>query len=197
MISMSYGRPLEYDPDKALDAAMHLFWIQGYEATSLNDLLNAMGLSKSSFYNGFGGKKELFARCITRYKDIYTGRLLDRLNKAESVRGFIEEIFLNVAAEARGTVRRRGCLLVNTANEFAQKDPVIAERVGTGLESFRAVFLAAVKRGQHEGDISGEVDAEALASYLISSLGGLKTVVKGGADEQRVKDIVGVILRAL
>jgi len=194
---MTYGRPLGYDPDKALDAAMHLFWLQGYEATSLNDLLNAMGLSKSSLYQGFGGKKELFGRCINRYCDTYAGMFLDRLNKAESGHSFIEETLLMAANEARRSEFRRGCLLVNTASEFAQKDPAIAEHVSIGLNRFRGVFLAAVTRGQRDGDITTTVDADLLASYLMSSMGGLKTVVKGGADEQKVKDIVGVILRAL
>lgn len=194
---MSYGRPREYDPDKALEAAMHLFWSQGYEATSLNDLLNAMGLSKSSLYQGFGGKKELFARCINRYCDTYAGRLLDRLNTAESGRRFIEEALLMAANDTRSPDMRRGCLLVNTASEFAQKDPAIAQHVATGLGRFRGVFFAAVKRGQQEGGVTTHVDAELLANYLISCLGGLKTVVKGGANEQNVKDIVSVILRAL
>ena len=194
---MGYGRPLEYDPDKALDAAMHLFWSQGYEATSLSDLLNAMGLSKSSLYQGFGGKKELFMRCINRYCDNYAGLFLDLLNKAGSGRSFIEETLLMAANETRRSEMRRGCLLMNTASEFAQKDPAIAQRVATGFDRFRGVFLAAVERGQREGDITTQVDAEPLASYLMSSMGGLKTVVKGGADEQKVKDIVDIIMRAL
>jgi TetR/AcrR family transcriptional repressor of nem operon len=194
---MSYGRPLEYDPAKALDAAMQLFWSKGYEATSLNDLLIALGLSKSSLYQGFGGKKELFLRCINRYCDNYAGLLLDFLNKAESGRTFIEETLLMAANEARKPDMRRGCLLVNTASEFAQSDPAVAERVTTGLDRFKGVFLAAVTRGQQEGSITTTLEADLLAGYLMCCMGGLKTVVKGGADEQKVKDIVGVIMRAL
>lgn len=67
--AMICGRPLEYDIDTALDAAMHLFWEQGYEATSMSDLLRAMGLSKSSLYHRFGGKKELFLQCMARYSE--------------------------------------------------------------------------------------------------------------------------------
>jgi TetR/AcrR family transcriptional repressor of nem operon len=194
---MCYGRPLEYDPDKALDAAMHVFWLHGYGSTSMQDLLQAMGLSKSSLYQGFGGKKELFIRCINRYCDQMSEVLQGLLGKAESGSGFIEEILLHAATEASRPDMRRGCLLMNTASEFAQKDPDIADRVTIGFERLRGVLTSAVLRGQREGDISSGLEAEVLASYLISSLGGLKTVVKGGADGKRVKEIVGVILRAL
>jgi TetR/AcrR family transcriptional repressor of nem operon len=194
---MSFGRPLEYDPDQALDAAMQVFWSRGYEATSLRDLLDAMGLSKSSLYQGFGGKKELFLRCVNRYCEGISSRLRGLLDDAGSGVAFIEEVLLIAAAEARKTDGRRGCLLMNTATEFAQRDPEIAARVTSGFEGLRGVLKAAILRGQQEGDITAEVDAEALASYLISSLGGIKTVVKGGAGEEMVKDIVGIILRGL
>lgn len=193
---MTHGRPLEYDPEKALDAAMHVFWVQGYEATSLQDLLKAMGLSKSSLYQGFGGKKELFLRCVDRYYERMSASLQPLLDRAGSGLGFIEELLLRTASEAGQNDLRRGCMLMNTAAEFAQKDPEIAARVTTGFGRLRGLLKAAVLRGQREGDISS-LDAEVLASYLMSSLGGLKIVVKGGADEKTVREIVGVILRAL
>lgn len=196
-LPMAHGRPLEYDPEKALDAAMHAFWLHGYEATSLQDLLTAMGLSKSSLYQGFGGKKELFLRCVNRYCEGMSARLGAMLEEADSGLAFIEQLLLNSASEARRTEFRRGCLLMNTATEFAQKDPDIAARVTTGFEGLRGILTAAILRGQQEGEITADEDAGALAGYLISSLGGIKTVVKGGADEQRVKEIVQIILRAL
>ena len=194
---MTLGRPLEYDPDQALEAAMQVFWLRGYEATSLQELLKAMELSKSSFYQGFGGKRELFLRCVNRYCEGMSAKLLTMLEEAASGRAFIERLLLNSASEARRTDIRRGCLLMNTATEFALKDPEIAARVGTGFEGLRGILTAAIVRGQKEGEIRRDEDAGALASYLISSLGGIKTVVKGGADEQRVAEIVRVILRAL
>ncbi len=63
---MSIGRPLQFDPEQVLDAAMQVFWASGYDATSLQDLLQAMRLSKSSFYQTFGSKQQLFERCLRR-----------------------------------------------------------------------------------------------------------------------------------
>ncbi|HEY4745232.1 MAG TPA: TetR/AcrR family transcriptional regulator, partial [Desulfuromonadaceae bacterium] len=104
---MTYGRPLAYDPDRALDAAMQLFWLHGYEATSLQDLLQAMGLSKSSLYQGFGGKKELFLRCVNRYCEEMATKLQALLDEAGSGLAFIETVLLNSASEAQRIDLRR------------------------------------------------------------------------------------------
>lgn len=177
---------------------MHLFWSKGYEATSLQDLLKAMNLSKSSLYQGFGGKKELFMRCIDYYRANMNEVLTGLLNKSASGRKFIEKLLFNAAAEARQPEHlRRGCLLMNTANEFAQKDVQIARSITNGLDGLRDILRIAVVRGQQEGDISPELDPDLMASYFVCSIGGIKTVVKGGIDEQKIKEIVGVTLKAL
>ena len=197
-LSMSRGRPLTYDPEAVLDAAMEQFWSHGFEATSLPDLLAAMGLSKSSFYQAFAGKKELFLHCMERYREKIGGRLREALAAAPSGRAFIERVLLSSANESRQPQElRRGCLLMNTASEFAQKDSAVALQVSSGFDRLRTILAEAVRRGQTEGEIAADLDPDMAASYLISGLGGLKTVVKGGADEQCIRDIVAVTLRAL
>lgn len=177
---------------------MHLFWHQGYEATSLQDLLKSMGLSKSSFYQGFGGKKELFIRCLGRYRTHMYELFEQLLNQSGSGLKFIETVLLSSTAETgQAEQLRRGCLLMNTATEFAQKDQQVAEHVSTGFKGLRRVLKAAVQRGQKDGSITSTQDAGILANYLACSLGGIKTMVKGGADEKTVQEIVGVILKAL
>lgn len=194
---MICGRPLKYDPEAVLDAAMHLFWEQGYEATSMNDLLQAMKLSKSSLYQRFGGKKELFLQCMTRYSEESRARLRVELEQAASGLEFIRELLLHTSSEAGANECKRGCLLMNTASEFAQQDPEIASRVVSGIEGFRSILQLAIRRGQDEGEISANHSAEALSSYLMSSVAGLKTMVKGGADECQAREIVEISLRAL
>lgn len=195
---MTIGRPLTYDPDKVLDAAMDQFWSHGYEATSLQDLLDAMDLSKSSFYQAFGGKKELFIRCVARYRGRIGERLEGMLSTAPSGLAFIERVLLASVNESRQPLElRRGCLLMNTASEFARKDNDVAQQVATGFDGLRAILAEAVLRGQAEGVIAADLTPERAASFLVSSLGGLKVAVKGGADEHQVRDIVAVALRAL
>jgi TetR/AcrR family transcriptional repressor of nem operon len=189
------GRPLEFDPNTALEAAMLQFWSRGYEHTSMQDLLTAMNLSKSSLYQAFGDKRQLFRRCIGRYGDQLAGQLRKGLAEAPSGWRFIEDFLHSVLRDLVGTPR--GCLVMNTASELGQREPEIARDVSQNIGRFREVLKAAVERAQREGRIAPERVAHILASFLVSSMSGLKTQAKAGADAETLKGIIAVILKAL
>lgn len=174
---------------------MHQFWSKGYEHTSMQDLLTAMNLSKSSLYQAFGSKQRLFQRCLARYSDQFAAQLRQGLADAPSGWRFIEDFLHSVLKDAGGAPR--GCLVMNTASEFGQSEPEVAQDVAQSIGRFRALLQAAVERAQREGDIAPERDARILASYLVSSMSGLKTQAKAGADAETLKGIIAVILRAL
>jgi len=194
---MPVGRPLQFDPDRALESAMQLFWKKGYEATSLQDLLKVTGLSKSSLYKEFGSKHALFERSIELYRGDMVQSLEDMLSKSASGLEFIEQFFQEVVKETRGRNARRGCLVMNTATEFAQSDPVISKLVKRGTTSFRNTFEKAVLRAQAEGDLPETKNSKMLATYLMTSMSGLKTQIKAGATADEVKSITKIILSAL
>lgn len=191
------GRPLEFDPDRAVEQAMQVFWSQGYEATSLQDLLRAMELSKSSLYQAFGSKEQLFDHCVNRYLDSVAAQMREQLDQAKSGRQFIEDTFRALAGEAGSTEAKKGCLLWNTATEFGQDNPKIGALVSNGINRLVNVFVSAVKRAQQEGDISTTKNPRALASYLLSSMSGLRTMLKGGLDKRRAREIVQLTLKSL
>lgn len=194
---MSIGRPLEFDPNMALESAMHVFWRQGYEASSLQDLISAMGLSKSSFYQAFESKQTLFKRCIKFYRQGLIDELQSKLSKTVSGKAFIQTLFRDVAKETTGTDGRRGCLLMNTASEFAQTDPEIAELVSSSINNLTQVFELAIEQGQQQGDIPVDKNRHELANYLVSSMSGLKNMVKAGANTKSIKQTADIVLSAL
>lgn len=191
------GRPIEFDPDAALDAAMQVFWRKGYDSTSMQDLLEAMKLSKSSLYQAFGGKQALFERCIERYGDEMVGAMRESLQAAPGGLAFIRGFLEGVLDEARGVCEARGCLVLNTANEFVRRNPGIAEAVWRSLNRFHAVLREAVVRAQREGEIPAERDPEMLASYLVGTMSGLKTLSKAGAAEKTLRGIIELAITAL
>lgn len=194
---MNIGRPLQFNPDKALDTAMQLFWRKGYESTSLQDLLDEMKLSKSSFYQTFKSKNILFQDSIQCYQTMLTDDLSEQLKQADSGRAFFESLFLSVTDETTGSNARRGCLLMNTASEFAQTDIDIANLVSNSLDQITDIFEKAIIQGQQEDQVSQDKDARNLAIYLLSSMSGLKNMVKAGADRETIKRIVKTILSTL
>ncbi len=194
---MTTGRPIQFDPDVALGAAMQAFWHKGYEATSLNELLEATRLSKSSLYQAFGGKQEIFGRCISRYTDQMVAQLRERLQASESAVDFIRTTLIDVASEGKRSDTPQGCLIMNTAAEIGQRDPQFAQWVEHGLARIRVVFESAVTIGQHSGELSLALPAPVVADYLMSSIAGLRTMVKAGTKPRAVLKIVDVIVSAL
>lgn len=194
---MSAGRPLQFDPDLARTAAMEVFWRKGYEATSLQDLLAAMGLSKSSFYQAFGSKHQLFGECLEHFRVRQVRQMTKRLSAAPSAMQFLRGFLLSVADEARRRDAPKGCLIMNTATEFAGRDPLIAGLVADGTRDFAAVFESAIRRGQGEGEIPAAKNPQALSRYFVATVSGLRAMVKAGADARAVEEIADVALDAL
>lgn len=194
---MNIGRPREFDSDQALQAAMQVFWSQGYEATSLADLIEAMQISKSSFYQTFQNKHQLFQNCITYYQDSFISVMTESLEQAKTGRAFIEDTFISKAEKTHSDCNRRGCLILNCVSEFSQRDPVIAALITKSIKKITGVFLTAIKRAQREGDISPTKNPRTLARYLLSSMHGLTTMIKAGANPKEVKEVARIVLTAL
>jgi TetR/AcrR family transcriptional repressor of nem operon len=95
---MSQGRPLEFDPSLALQRAMELFWCRGYEATSLQDLLTAMDISKSSFYQAYGSKHEIFERCLQLFRERHVRQMSMALEQSPSGKAFLRGMLRSVAS---------------------------------------------------------------------------------------------------
>ncbi len=176
---------------------MHAFWSDGYEACSMQKLLQATGLSKSSIYQTFGGKHALFTRCLHLYQQRSANRMTNLLEEAPSGMDFLRNIMNAVLNDRIDNAVPRGCFMMNTASEMGQTDPEIAKVVNDSLTRFRSVFQAAVEQAQREGEIPPERDAAELAAYLVTCMGGLRTMVKAGADDKLVKSTVNIMLGAL
>ncbi len=160
----------------------------------MRDLLAAMGISKSSFYHVFESKHLLFQRCLQHYHEMLLGDLRRSLAQANPEGQFISTLLSSVSCECE---HRRGCLIMNTASEFAQDDPLIAELVATSVEQFVEFFEGVILRAQKRGEITREHDAQALARYLLSSLSGLRSMVKAGVDRRSIDSVAQLVWRAL
>ena len=190
------ARPREFDSDQALEKAMQVFWTKGYEATSLSDLLSAMGISKSSFYATFGSKHELFLSALDRYGETHGAMLIAILEGEGSPRQAIARVF-EEALRATDVEERRGCFVNNCAVELAPRDRLVARQVAKGHARIEEAFYRAVKAGQDAGEITRSQPARALARFLSNSLTGLTVMGEGGAAKDTLRDALQVTLSAL
>ncbi|MFF3337206.1 TetR/AcrR family transcriptional regulator [Streptomyces flavidovirens] len=178
------ARPRKFDEERAVDAAMEAFWTAGYEATSTQDLCEATGLGRSSIYNTFKSKRDLFERALARYMEYKNAELAALMESDLPVRQKIRTQFQRVIEEEfeRGPegpegvagTEGRGCLVVNTAVEVAARDHEIAGDLTRDYRLRLAVIRAAIESGQRDGDIARDKDPTALAHFVIATIAGLK-----------------------
>jgi len=179
------ARPREFTHDVVLDRAMQVFWSRGYEATSIQYLVDRMGIQRGSLYGTFGDKRALFFAAIDRYDRVVTAKLLAALDGPASGKDAIREFFRLKVALALEPRRPRGCLVTNST------------RVGAVLAKIEAAFHRAVVRAQTAGEIDRARDPRALARFLTSSAQGLSVMAKTFPERAVLKDIVRVVLAAL
>ena len=191
------ARPREFDADSALERATQVFWAKGYEATSLDDLCDATGLSRSSLYGAFGDKRDLLLRSLDRYSERGTTQIAATLEKAPSLREGLANLLREFIDQIVTGPGRRGCFIGNCAAELARHDREAMARVRESLARSQATFRAALARAQRRGEIASTADIAALARFLTSSFQGLRLVGKALPDRATLEDIAAVVLRCL
>ncbi|WP_369216302.1 TetR/AcrR family transcriptional regulator [Streptomyces flavofungini] len=195
------ARPRTFDEERALDAAMRAFWVKGYEATSTQDLCDATGLGRSSIYNTFNSKHDLFRRALARYMDAMNTGQLDILEDVqrpatERLRALFTRV-IDGEFEQRENGHSIGCLTVNTTVELAARDAEAAAMLERDLAKRLAALGAAIRSGQRDGDITADRDADTLARYLNAVIGGMRVSAQGGADRPALEAIAETALDAL
>jgi TetR/AcrR family transcriptional repressor of nem operon len=190
------ARPREFEPEIALERAMQAFWAKGYKATSLEDLCGATGLSRSSLYAAFGGKRALLHRSLARYEQNAVARINAALAKPvpvrEAIAGFIDELIDSIIAGPG----RSGCFIGNCAAELAG-DRSTASRVRQSLARVEGAFRDGLARAQARSEIAADADLESLSRFLVSGIQGLRLVGKTNPDRAVLTDIANVMLRCL
>ena len=192
------ARPREFNTQDALEKAMQVFWAQGYEATSLQDLTKAMEISKSSFYDTFGSKHDLFISAIDHYNKTIASRLAATVIAGEdTVKEGIAAVFRNTADSVIEGGDNCGCFLNNCTGEVAPHDSLATKHLAAGLNHMENAFHEALLKAQDCGEIDPWREPRALARYLSAALNGLIVVGKVRPQRETLDDIIGVTLSAL
>ncbi|MFJ9339039.1 TetR/AcrR family transcriptional regulator [Streptomyces sp. NPDC101733] len=192
------ARTKAFDPDVALQSALELFWRRGYEATSVTDLTDHLGIGRASLYATFGTKRELYLRSLDRYSEARHLELLAQLSRPGPALPAVRELLRRFAVEA-GTPEERsiGCFLTNTAAELAPHDPGAARRVESGWDRLETLLHSALVRAQGQGELPEERDPRTLARMLLVLMQGIRVVGKASGDPARVRDAVEQALTLL
>lgn len=191
------ARVKEFDPEVALDRALDLFWRRGYEATSLADLVEHLGIGRASLYATFGSKHELYLKALERYLRTRTPNPVELLSQPGPALPAIRALVHQYVEGAIADRQRRGCFVLNTAIELAPADPEAARCVTAAWSAIETALSSALTRARAQGELAPSKDPRALARFLIVILQGLVVVGKGDPDPERLRDAAAQALAAL
>ena len=191
--SAQLGRPRAFDPDMALDRAMHVFWAKGYEGASLSNLTRAMRINRPSLYAAFGNKEQLFEKILDRYMNgpvAWFGKAL-ALPKARNV---VEQIFLATARMAEDPRAPAGCLLVQGA--LASGNASARNEVAARRATAEVALRRRLQQAKREGDLPKNADPAELAHYVMTVVRGMAVQAAGGATCDQLHRVAQIALRA-
>lgn len=189
------GRPRAFDAEKALDAAMCVFWKHGYEGASLPELTAAMGINRPSMYAAFGNKEELFRKVMDRYVEKSAAMLRDAL--AEPTARATVARLLRTTVEKSSAGKNRGCLLVQGALACGSSADAVRRELTLRRAAIEKALQGRFERAILEGDLPRESDSAALAKYVATFQHGLAVQSAGGATRDALLAAVDVALRAV
>ena len=187
------ARTKAFDTDEVLDRALRIFWRNGYEGTSMQDLVDGMQINRASIYDTFGNKEALYLAALQRYQTHHQRQVRQLIEQHASVRDALDALLENMIQESLNDPEKKGCFVVNATTGLANRHEAVNRLVTENEERMAYAFAELVKQGQSRGEIAAQQDPCALSSYIFSSLQGLRVLAVTNADLttlRRVKDLI-------
>jgi len=186
----------QFDKAEVLDRALQTFWARGYEATSMQDLVDCTGVNRASLYATYGDKRAFFLEALRAYDD---GRrkMLAEFEKRYQPCEAIRKVFLAFLADVPNQTGGRGCFMTNTALELSAHDAEIRSIVARAQEEVEAFFAAMIKKGKADGSISAHVKPSDGARGLLASLLGFLVLVRSRPNPTLLDSIIDDAIRRL
>lgn len=188
------ARSKEFEINEVLDRAMHLFWTQGYEKTSMQDLVDYMGIHRRSIYDTFGDKHALYLKALERYEAKQFSKIKSLTQNQKSIKLVLREMFGSTIREEGEPI---GCFMVNSGVELGALDPEVSSLVNESYNRTEEFLTTLIKTGQQTGEIKRDLNPVATAHFLMNTWLGLRTLVKTTSDQRKLTSIIDMSLSIL
>jgi TetR/AcrR family transcriptional repressor of nem operon len=191
------ARTRTFDEQAVIADAMTVFWRKGYEATSIDDLVQATGINRASMYGTFGSKEGLLLAALDHYVLAVNRERLKLLNGKGTVRGCLTAYFESLIAFSTGDGRGLGCLLTNTAIELSPRNARVRRKLKVIFEQVETAFRRLLERGQAAGEIGPEKDPGALAHFFLTTVQGLRVIARADPNPLSMRKTVSSAMQTL
>lgn len=191
------ARTKDFDESEVLKKAISIFWDKGYNGTSMQDLVDGLGISRSSLYDTFGDKQKLYLKALEGYQQQNNQQFDCLVNKAPDAKIAIKHVLELIVDNLLGDVQRKGCFMVNAGIELASHDEQVNALLCRNEKQMEEFFFTVIKQGQEKGEISTQQTAQALARFLNNTVKGMQVSVKSTTDRKFFEDIVQTAITVL
>lgn len=172
------GRPSLFNRDEAIEKAMNKIWAEGYEACSVKSLSEMLGITRSSFYNAFGSREELFLEVFDLYLTQLPELHLQKCNESDGAKDVITRLVLSLVEIRFGNDIRQGCLLVNCAVELIGNTETLGQVLNSALCGLAETLQTVLSEGVERGELSPDLDVSAVAHGVLAFLLGVNVMSK-------------------
>ncbi|HHG86475.1 MAG TPA: TetR/AcrR family transcriptional regulator, partial [Bacteroidetes bacterium] len=174
-----------------------LFWKRGYHATSIQDLVNHLGISRSSIYDTYGGKKALYNQALNAYRTSSTAGVSTFLQNQTNVKTGLRELFFSGIQSSLTDPDNKGCFVINTTTEMLPGDPEIQSILEENYNTFEDLFYRFLRLGEKRWEIPEGKDLRTIAGLLFTLYNGMKVVAKVQTDQKKLMAEVDAVLALL
>lgn len=176
---------------------MQAFWSRGYEATSMQDLVNCTGINRGSLYATYGDKRALFIAALRMYDEKMRRRLLENIEARHSPREAIRHLFQAFLSRTSEHAANRGCFLTNTALELAAHDAEVRSIVAGAQAQIESFFANMINKGKALGEVSARVRTLEAARGLLATMVGFVVLTRSRPDQKLLRTIIDDALQRL
>ena len=191
------ARTKDFDEDEVLEKAINLFWYKGYNGTSMQDLVDGLGISRSSLYDTYGDKHTLFIKALETYQGSSSGKMCNIVSNTTSAKEAIKRLLEFTTVELLSDKEHKGCFSVNAEIEVAPHDKEVSDMICQSEQQVENAFYMAIKKGQDSGEITNKQDARALARFVFNTVKGIRVSAKSTTDKTFFDDIIKLTMSAL
>jgi TetR/AcrR family transcriptional regulator, transcriptional repressor for nem operon len=191
------ARTKDFDENEVLSKAIQLFWHKGYKGTSMQDLVDGLGISRSSLYDTYTDKHTLFMKALESYQNSGANNIQKIITDSGSAKEIIKKLLQLSIFDLLGDKQHKGCFMVNAEVEVAPHDQEVNSMVCKNDQQMEEAFYQVIQKGKDSGEIKNQQDARALARFFFNAVKGMHVTAKSTVDKSIFNDIINLTVSIL
>jgi TetR/AcrR family transcriptional regulator, transcriptional repressor for nem operon len=191
------ARTKDFDENEVLCKAIQLFWRKGYNATSMQELVDALGISRSSLYDTYTDKHTLFIKALESYQTTGYAQIERIIEEGLPARDTVKKLLELATGSLSTDDQQKGCFMVNAEIEVAPHDQDVNKMVCQNDQQMEDAFYRVIRAGQESGELKNKQDARLLARFIFNAVKGMRVTAKSNSDPSFFNDMIKLTVATL